>query len=49
MKKIIALLLVIALSLFYLTGTLFTSSSLDIHSSMMMDGPEDVPAQVLPL
>jgi hypothetical protein len=45
MKKIIALLLVIVLSLFCFAGALTISSS---GSGFVLDGPDDVPAQVLP-
>jgi hypothetical protein len=48
MKKIIALLLVMALSLFCLSGVLTQNPSPSINSSMVMDGPGDVPPDVLP-
>jgi len=43
MKKIIALLLVMVLSLFCLSGVLTQNPSPSINSSMVMDGPGDVP------
>jgi hypothetical protein len=48
MKKIIALLLVMALSLFCLSGVLTQNPSPSINSSMVMDGPGDVPPDILP-
>jgi len=48
MKKIIALLLVMVLSLFCLSGAPTQNPVPSINSSMAMDGPRDVPPDVLP-
>lgn len=48
MRKIIALLLLIVLSLFCLSGILTQKPVISSNSSMVMDGPGDVPADILP-
>lgn len=49
MKKIITLLLVIALSLFCFTSVKSPNTTVETKASMLLDGPGDIPTQVLPL